>query len=70
MRGKIKRVIEKKGFGFLDDVYGKEYFFHKSGLKCDWHDLVSDLDNDFVVEVEFEEEISAKGPRACKIRRV
>ncbi|HEX6140718.1 MAG TPA: cold shock domain-containing protein [Candidatus Limnocylindria bacterium] len=30
--GTIKRVISDRGFGFIADDAGKEYFFHRDGL--------------------------------------
>ena len=30
--GTIKRVISERGFGFIADGEGKEYFFHRDGL--------------------------------------
>jgi CspA family cold shock protein len=62
--GTIKRVISERGFGFIADGEGKEYFFHKDGLS-------SSLDFDRLVggeSVEFEIEQSPKGPRAGSVR--
>ena len=33
MTGVIKNLIKDKMFGFIKGKDGKEYFFHKSGLK-------------------------------------
>ena len=32
MTGTIKKVTDK-GFGFISDTKGQEYFFHQSGLQ-------------------------------------
>jgi CspA family cold shock protein len=59
MKGTIKRLLNDKGCGFIRAEDGKEYFFHKSGLKnCKFEDL------DEGHEVTFEDSESAKGPRA------
>ena len=33
MRGQIKSLIKKKGYGFIQDEDGKDMFFHRSDLK-------------------------------------
>ena len=32
MEGRVKRVIDR-GYGFIEDLDGSSYFFHKSALK-------------------------------------
>jgi CspA family cold shock protein len=62
--GTIKRVISERGFGFIADGEGKEYFFHKDGLS-------SSLDFDRLVggeTVEFVVESGPKGARAVQVR--
>jgi CspA family cold shock protein len=62
--GTIKRVISERGFGFIADPDGKEYFFHKDGL-------VPSLDFDRLVggeSVSFEVEAGPKGPRAVQVQ--
>lgn len=62
--GTIKRVISERGFGFIADAEGKEYFFHKDGLS-------SSLDFDRLVggeSVEFVVESGPKGARAVQVR--
>jgi CspA family cold shock protein len=62
--GTIKRVISERGFGFIADGEGKEYFFHKDGLS-------SSLDFDRLVggeTVEFVVEQGPKGARAVQVR--
>jgi CspA family cold shock protein len=62
--GTIKRVISERGFGFIADAEGKEYFFHKDGLS-------SSLDFDRLVggeTVEFVVESGPKGARAVQVR--
>jgi len=62
--GTIRRVISERGFGFIADADGKEYFFHKDGLQ-------SSLDFDRLVggeSVEFDIENGPKGARAVQVR--
>ena len=61
-KGKIKKLVRDRGFGFIDDTDGREIFFHQSGLV----DIEFDALNEGQ-EVEFEIEKSPKGPRAIKV---
>jgi cold shock protein len=61
--GTIKRVISDRGFGFITDDEGKEYFFHRDGLS-------SSLDFDRLAggeSVSFEAQSGPKGARAVRI---
>ncbi len=61
--GKIKKVIQERGFGFISDTDGREVFFHQSGLvDVQFASLKEEQ------KVEFEIEDSPKGPRAIKIQ--
>lgn len=59
MKGKIKRLVNDKGFGFIAAEDGKEFFFHKSAVK---NAKFEDLNEDDAVE--FEDSEGPKGPRA------
>lgn len=62
-KGKIKKLIRDRGFGFISDTDGREVFFHQSGLvDAQFAALKEDQ------EVEFEVEKSEKGPRAINVR--
>lgn len=62
-KGKIKKLVRERGFGFISDTDGREVFFHQSGLTDGGFDgLKEDQD------VEFDVENSPKGPRAINIR--
>ena len=61
-KGKIKKLVRERGFGFISDVDGREVFFHQSSLI----DLKFDALNE-EQEVEFEVEKSDKGPRAINV---
>ena len=64
-KGKIKRLIKERGFGFIDDTDGRQVFFHQSSLvEANFAALNEDQ------QVEFEVEKSEKGPRAINVRVV
>jgi len=61
-KGKIKKLVRERGFGFISDTDGREVFFHQSSLV----DLKFDALNE-EQDVDFEVENSPKGPRAVNI---
>jgi cold shock protein len=61
-QGTIKRVVKDKGFGFIRDERGNDYFFHRSSVAGDFTRLNEGQ------QVAFEEEPSPKGPRAGNVR--
>ena len=64
-KGKIKKIVRDRGFGFISDTDGREVFFHQSGLV---EVAFTALNED--QQVEFDVETSDKGPRAQNIRVV
>lgn len=61
--GSIKRLAREKGFGFIRDDAGQEWFFHRSSVQgASFEDLEEGQ------RVSFDEEQSAKGPRAGNVR--
>ncbi|MGE5309122.1 MAG: cold-shock protein [Deltaproteobacteria bacterium] len=63
MSGKIKKLNRERGFGFISNTEGKDFFFHRS--------QVSGIDFDSLTEnqtVEFDVENSPKGPRAVNVK--
>ncbi len=64
-KGKIKKLVHDRGFGFITDTDGREVFFHQSGLAGTTIDALKEED-----EVEFEVEDSPKGPRAVNVSKV
>ena len=62
-KGKIKKIIRDKGFGFISALDGREIFFHQSSLMDAQFDTLNEGR-----ELEFEVEKSPKGPRAINIR--
>ena len=64
-KGKIKKVVRDRGFGFIADTDGREVFFHRSSIvETPFESLTEDQD------VEFDVETSDKGPRAQNVRVV
>ena len=60
--GTIKRLARDKGFGFIRDGSGQEYFFHRSSVEGSFDSLSEGQ------SVSFDEEQSPKGPRATNVR--
>ena len=60
--GTIKRLVRDRGFGFIRDEAGQEWFFHRSSVEGSFDSLNEGQ------RVNFEEEPSAKGPRAGNVR--
>ena len=64
MTGKIRTLRVDKGFGFIKGETGQEFFFHQSAI---YGEGIADLrEGD---GVEFEVDLSPKGPRAANVRR-
>jgi CspA family cold shock protein len=62
--GTIRSLRVDKGFGFIKDDKGREYFFHQSAI---YGEGIGDLrEGD---SVEFEVGQGPKGPRAENVRR-
>ena len=64
MTGTIRTLRTDKGFGFIKDAGGKEYFFHQSAVQGEGINELREGDS-----VEFEVGDGPKGPRAEKVRR-
>jgi CspA family cold shock protein len=63
--GTVKRIVADRGFGFLADEQGKEYFFHLSGLAGSV--TIEQLREGDTVT--FDVERSDRGPRATNVAR-
>jgi CspA family cold shock protein len=61
--GTIKRLVRDRGFGFIRDDGGQEWFFHRSSVEAGSFDQLNEGQR-----VSFDEEPSQKGPRAGNIR--
>jgi CspA family cold shock protein len=65
MTGTIKTLRPEKGFGFIRDAAGKEFFFHQSAIYGEGIDNLREGDS-----VEFDVgQVGPKGPRAENVRR-
>jgi len=62
--GSIKRLVRDRGFGFIRDDGGQEWFFHRSSVQEITFDELAEGQR-----VSFDEEPSPKGPRAGNIRK-
>lgn len=65
-RGKIKKLVHDKGFGFIQTDSGEDVFFHHSTVANQGYD---DLSEGQAVEYEVEQGQSpkGKGPRAASV---
>ena len=59
MTGQIKKLIFEKGFGFITDESGADWFFHQSGVTARNFDDLREGQR-----VTFTEGMGPKGPRA------
>ena len=61
--GKVKRLIQERGFGFIASDDGREIFFHRSGVEGTTFEALREGQR-----VSFEVEQAQKGPRAMRVR--
>ena len=61
-KGTIKRLVYDKGFGFVADQNGGEYFFHQSACQGTSFDQLREGQ-----EVTFQAGQGPKGPRAEQV---
>ena len=64
MTGSIQTLRVDRGFGFIKDIGGKEYFFHRSAVYGEGLESLKEGDG-----VEFDLGEGPKGPRAENVRR-
>jgi cold shock CspA family protein len=63
MKGKVKKIIWDRGFGFIATEDGKDVFFHRSALMgIDLNSLTEGID------VDFDSERTPKGVQAINVR--
>ena len=65
MKGTIKKIIQERGFGFINAENGKEIFFHSSSLEGT---SIESLEEG--ASVEFNVEEGPKGPKAANVKVV
>jgi CspA family cold shock protein len=63
--GTIKRLVGSRGFGFIDDGSGQEYFFHASAVQGAQFD---ELREGQQVEFRTERDPGGRGERAVNVR--
>lgn len=63
-QGTIKKIVADKGFGFISGEKG-DIFFHLSSVQGKRFEELSEGES-----VEYETEISQKGPRAVSVRAI
>lgn len=64
MEGRVKKLMDR-GYGFIEDMDGSSYFFHKSEVK--------DISFDELKEgnlVSFDPEEGEKGKKATNVQRI
>jgi CspA family cold shock protein len=64
MMGTIRTIRADKGFGFIKDQGGREYFFHRTAVQGEALEDLREGDS-----VEFDVGDGPKGPRAESVRR-
>lgn len=64
-RGRIKKMVRDRGFGFIRGDDGKEVFFHRSGMPGGEYDTISEGD-----AVEYVIQEGPRGARAENVRAV
>jgi len=65
LKGKVKKIIRERGFGFISAEDGNEVFFHRSALEGMSFDTLEEEDG-----VEFDIEKGPKGTRAANVKVV
>lgn len=65
LRGRIKKMVPERGFGFIRGEDGKEVFFHRSGMNGADYDGMNEGDT-----VEYISQESPRGARAEQVRAV
>ena len=64
-KGKIKRLMRERGFGFITAEDGREIFFHQSELQ---NASFSDLQEED--QLEFDVVKGDKGPKAENVKKI
>ena len=62
-KGKIRRLIRQRSYGFITAQDGKDVFFHRTALRGPRFESLKEDQS-----VEFEVEKGPRGPRAVNVR--
>jgi CspA family cold shock protein len=65
MKGVVKWFNDKKGYGFIADEEGTDFFVHYQDIQGDGFKTLQENDN-----VEFDVGEGEKGPKALNVRKV
>lgn len=65
MKGTVKCLTTKKGYGFISDESGNDVFVHYSGLNMEGFKSLEEGQ-----EVEFDVTEGAKGPQAVNVTKL
>jgi len=69
MQGTIARIVPERGFGFITDQDGREYFFHRGALMgVDFEDLAPGVGVEFAARPPEAGDEHGEHPRAVSIR--
>jgi cold shock CspA family protein len=69
MHGRVDRLVRDRGFGFIRDDAGQEYFFQRGALMgVDFEDLAPGTGVDFGARPPEEGDKPGEHPRAVSIR--
>jgi len=69
MRGSISQLVPDRGFGFITDQDGREYFFHRGALMgVDFEDLAPGIGVEFAARPPESGDEPGEHPRAVSIR--
>ncbi len=63
-KGKVKRIVRERGFGFISAEDGREIFFHRNELQNVDFDGLMEGD-----ELEFDVTKGQKGPAATNVKK-
>lgn len=70
LQGKIK-IVNSRGFGFIETPGGIDYFFHYSQFRGDWRKLVMSWVKNNLIPVTFEnDETATDGLRAINVKLI
>jgi cold shock CspA family protein len=69
MQGTIAELIPERGFGFISDMDGRRYFFHRGALMgVDFEDLAPGQNVEFMARPPESGDEPGEHPRAVSIR--
>ena len=69
MHGTIARLVPERGFGFISDQHGREYFFQRSALMgVEFEDLAPGTGVEFGARPPDPGDAPGEHPRAVSIR--